>query len=183
VIRIYEQVIDSSRRNFKIGKAEILEVGDDVAILACGTMVKEAQIAANILREKGINETVADFLTVKPIDKDMISDLSKKCKMVVTVEEHSVVNGFGSVVADVVAPIKNAPPLYIMGVKEGSKTTGPYREVLDYYSLTCCKIADNIITLYKQLDDQSKCLYNIEIRTNMKLEMICMREVTINFVY
>lgn len=148
-----EDIVDSNIRNVKIGKAEILETGNDVAILACGTMVKESQIAANILREKGINATVADFLTIKPIDTEIISDLYKKCKMVVTVEEHSVVNGFGSAVADVVAPIKSVTPLYIMGVKEGSKTTGPYKEVLDFYSLTGSKIADKIIRLYKQLDD------------------------------
>lgn len=142
-----EDIVDSNMRNIKIGKAEILETGDDVAILACGTMVKEAQIAAYILREKGINATVADFLTIKPIDAETIVNLYKKCKMVVTVEEHSVVNGFGSAVADVVAPIKSVTPLYIMGVKEGSKNTGPYKEILDYYSLTGPKIADNIIKL------------------------------------
>ncbi|HZK71971.1 MAG TPA: transketolase C-terminal domain-containing protein, partial [Clostridia bacterium] len=142
-----EDIVDSNMRNIKIGKAEILETGDDVAILACGTMVKEAQIAAYILREKGINATVADFLTIKPIDAETIINLYKKCKMIVTVEEHSVVNGFGSAVADVVAPIKSVTPLYIMGVKEGSKNTGPYKEILDYYSLTGPKIADNIIKL------------------------------------
>lgn len=148
-----EDIVDSNIRNIKIGKAEILETGDDVAILACGTMVKEAQKAADILREKGINATVADFLTVKPIDTEAIINLYNKCKMVVTVEEHSVVNGFGSAVADVVASVKVATPLYIMGVKEGSKNTGPYEEILDYYSLTGPKIADNIIKLSKQFDN------------------------------
>ena len=144
-----EDIVDSSKRNIKIGKAEILETGKDVAILACGTMVKEAQVAAHILREKGINATVVDFLTVKPIDAETIINLYKKCKMIVTVEEHSVVNGFGSAIADVVAPIKMSTPLYIMGVKEGSKNTGPYKEILDYYSLTGPKIADNIIKFSK----------------------------------
>lgn len=144
-----EDIVESGKRNIKIGKAEILETGKDVAILACGTMVKEAQVASHILREKGINATVVDFLTVKPIDTETIINLYKKCKMIVTVEEHSVVNGFGSAVADVVAPIKMATPLYIMGVKEGSKNTGPYKEILDYYSLTGSKIADNIIKFGK----------------------------------
>lgn len=145
-----EDIADSSKRNFKLGKAEILEAGDDIALLACGTMVKEALRAAAILKEKGINAAVADFPTVKPLDTETIISLHKKCKMLVTLEEHSVVNGFGSAVADAVSSIKSAVPLYIMGVKEGSKNTGPYRELLEEYSLTGSKIAEKIIKLYEE---------------------------------
>ena len=139
-----EDITEEPSRNFKIGKAELLETGGDVAILACGTMVKEAQKAAELLRKDNIQAAVADFPTVCPLDEDMITELYKKCRMLVTVEEHSLVNGFGSAVADLIAPMKSGVPLYKIGVREGSKQTGPYPELLEYYSLTGAKIAETI---------------------------------------
>jgi len=145
-----EDIADSSKRNFELGRAEILEAGDDVALLACGTMVKEAQRAAAILKGQGINATVADFPTVKPLDTQAVISLHKRCKMLVTIEEHSVVNGFGSAVADAVSSIRIPAPVYIMGVEEGAKNTGPYRELLEEYSLTGSQIAEKIIKLYEK---------------------------------
>ena len=143
-------LIEPEKRNFIAGKAEVIRNGRDVAILATGTMVEEAHIASGILAEKGIDAAVVDFVTVKPLDEESVIDFYNKCKMLVTVEEHSKVNGFGSAVAQVIAPVKCDTPLYIMGVEEGSKNTGPYDEILDYYELTGRKIACNIEKLYNK---------------------------------
>lgn len=142
--------IEPEKRNFRVGKAEVIKDGKDIAILASGPMVEEAVIASDILAKKGIDTAVVDFMTVKPLDEEAIINFYTKCKMLVTVEEHSKVNGFGSAVAQVISPIKRDAPLYIMGVEEGSKNTGPYKEILDYYELTGEKIAVNIEKLYNK---------------------------------
>lgn len=141
---------ESEKRNIAAGKAEILKDGKDVAIFTYGPMVEESQKAAEILQKEGIDAAVVNFMTVKPLDEATVKKYMDKVKIMVTVEEHSVVNGFGTAVAQFKAPVRNAPPLYIMGVKEGSKTTGPYDEVLDSYGLSGEKIASNIKKLFKE---------------------------------
>lgn len=137
-------IIDPSLRCIEAGKAEVIKDGNDIAIFATGTMVKEAQNAAELLNKKSIDAAVVDFMTVKPLDEETILEYYKKCKIVVSVEEHSTVNGFGAAIAQSVAAVKCNTPLYIIGVKEGSKVTGPYREILEYYGLTGNKIAEII---------------------------------------
>jgi len=140
---------DPEKRRIAIGRAEALKDGGDVAILTYGTMVEEAQKAAAELQKDGINAAVIDFITIKPLDESTLKEYAGKVKMLVTVEEHSVVNGFGSAVAQYIAPFIKAPPLYIMGVQEGAKTTGPYSEVLQSYGLTGKQIALNIRDLFQ----------------------------------
>lgn len=134
-------------RYLKIGKAEILKDGKDVAILATGPMTEEAQVAAEILKGSGIDAAVLSFMTVKPLDEETIKAYAGKVGAIVTVEEHSVTGGFGSAVAQCLAPLKDMPPVHIIGIKEGAKNTGPYKELLDYYGLTGEKIAENIKNL------------------------------------
>lgn len=83
-------------------------------------------------------------MTIKPLDEETIKKYANKVKAIITVEEHSIVNGFGNSVAQSLASVKNAPPVYIMGIKEGAKNTGPYKELLDDYGLTGERIAENI---------------------------------------
>lgn len=142
---------DPEKRHMVAGQAEILKDGRDVAILTYGPMVEEVQKAAEFLGKDGIDVAVINFMTIKPLDGNTIDQYIKKVKMLVTVEEHSVVNGFGSAVAQFKAPIKNAPPLYILGVNEGSKNTGPYSEVLESYGLTGKRIAASIYNSFREV--------------------------------
>jgi len=141
---------DPEKRALTAGKAEILRDGKDVALFTCGPMVEEAQTAAEILAGMGIDTAIINLMTVKPLDEETIMQYIRKAKMLVTVEEHSVVNGLGSAIAQQKAPVKDAPPLYIMGIKEGSKTTGPYKEVLESYGLTGKRIAEQICKYFKE---------------------------------
>ncbi len=134
----------AQERHLELGKAEVLKDGSDIAIFATGPMIEEAQIAAEILKKYGIDAALLGFMTIKPLDEDAIKAYANKAKMIVTLEEHSVVNGFGSAVAQCIASVKGAPPVYIEGVPEGAKETGPYKELLDYYGLTGEKIAEKI---------------------------------------
>jgi transketolase len=137
------EVIAQERR-VRFGKAEVLKDGRDVAILATGPLVEEAQVAAEILKHAGIDAAVVAFMTVKPLDEDAVKAYAAKTGMIVTVEEHSVVNGFGSAVAQCLASLRGTPPVHIMGLAEGAKDTGPYKELLEHYGLTGEKIAEHI---------------------------------------
>ncbi len=137
----------AAERHVQIGKAEILKDGKDIAIFATGPMVEEAQIASEILKGDGIDAAVVSFMTIRPLDEQTVKAYASKVRAIVTVEEHSVVGGFGSTVAEMLAPVKNAPQVIIMGINEGAKNTGPYKELLDHYGLTGERIAENIKNL------------------------------------
>ena len=136
--------VKAAERRLLLGKAEVLKDGSDIAIFATGPMVEEAQIAAEILKQNGTDAAVIGFMTVKPLDEQTIKEYAGRVQKIVTVEEHSVVGGLGSAVAQCLAPVKCAPPIYIMGILEGAKSTGPYKELLEYYGLTGERIAEKI---------------------------------------
>ena len=88
---------------FEMDKATVIRQGTDVALIACGEMVKPAADAAKLLEEKGISATVVDMYCVKPLDQDAVIRAAQNAKAVITVEEHSPFGGLGSMVAQVVA--------------------------------------------------------------------------------
>ena len=100
-------IITKQETPFEIGKANILRDGKDVAVFACGTMVYESLMAAEILESKGIKARVINMHTIKPIDEKAIIDAAKDCGAIVTAEEHQIFAGFGSAVAEVV--VRNCP--------------------------------------------------------------------------
>ena len=87
---------------YKLGKLNLLREGRDVAIIACGMMVPEALLAAESLKAKGVNASVVDAHTIKPLDEELVSKLAKRCGSIVTVEEHNIYGGLGSAVAEAV---------------------------------------------------------------------------------
>lgn len=88
---------------FVMDKATVLSEGDDVAIIACGEMVKPAKDAALILKEQGIGATVLDMYCVKPLDKEAVINAAKRVKAVITAEEHAPFGGLGSMVSQVIS--------------------------------------------------------------------------------
>jgi len=145
-IRIHRQKIKRLHYEgyiFKIGKGEILKKGSDITVIACSTMVHKVLEAAALLAQKGMDCEVVNISTIKPIDKDLILSSSSKTKKVVTVEEHSIVNGLGSAVADVLSK-ENPVKIHMIGIDDFFAVVGQYNEVLDYYGLTGLKIAQRI---------------------------------------
>ena len=113
--------------SFQIGKANLLKQGKDVALIACGIMVHEALTAAKLLKDAGIDAAVVDMHTIKPIDESMIIELAKSCGAVVTCENHNIIGGLGSAVAQVLT--QNLPvPQEFIGVCESFGEVG----TLDY---------------------------------------------------
>ncbi len=130
---------------FEIGKGVELKAGTDVTIIATGLMVNEALIAADTLAAEGINARVINMATIKPIDRDIIVKAAKETGVIVTAEEHSVIGGLGSAVADVVC--EECPvPVIKVGVEDEYGASGPAVEMLKRYGLT----ADGIVAKVKQ---------------------------------
>jgi transketolase len=139
-----EDLKEPKSRNVVIGESETIVEGNDILIIATGTMVKEAKDAAIKLNEVGISASVESFMTVKPINKVKLIALCRRFKAIFTVEEHSKIGGLGSSIAEILVSEEGIMPLHILGVEEGSKLVGPYREVLCEYGLTGNKIAEII---------------------------------------
>ena len=135
---VYEDDID-----FQIGKAINVREGNDIAIIACGTMVYYAKQAAEILAEKGIDASVIDMHTIKPLDTAAVdAELGKK--LIVTVEEASIVGGLGSAVAEHLAPKKAKPAQLMLGIKDTYPHAGTYQYLLENCRLTGPQIAEDI---------------------------------------
>lgn len=129
VFKIYEE-----GSKFEIGKANVLQLGSDICIIAIGMMVHEARMAAKKLEEEGIPVTVIDMFTLKPIDREAIIEHSKGKKLVVTAENHSITNGLGSAVAEVLAE-ECQTKLVRVGVKERFGQVGTLEFLQEEYGL------------------------------------------------
>ncbi len=126
--------INSEDYKFELGKGVELKDGSDVTIIATGLMVNEAVLAAEELANEGINARVINIHTIKPIDKDIIIKAAKETGVIVTAEEHSVIGGLGSPVAEVLA--ENCPvPMLRLGVEDTFGKSGPALELLKIYGL------------------------------------------------
>jgi len=137
-------IVYQSDYEFEIGKAIELKKGSDVAIIACGSMVYQSLKAAEILQANGIDASVYNMHTIKPLDTSVI-DRSLKCKHIVTVEEHSVIGGLGSAVAEYKSTLKSAPPQIKIGLPDSYEKAGTYEFLLDKHGLTAQKIAERIL--------------------------------------
>lgn len=128
---------------FEIGKANVLCEGKDVAVFACGLMVNETLEAARLLAAEGIEISVINVHTIKPIDVACVTEYAQKCGNVVTVEEHSVIGGLGDAVADVLMG-KVCCKFRKIGVNDQFGQSGKAADVLREYGLTADQIAAKI---------------------------------------
>ena len=128
---------------FEIGKANVLREGKDAAVFACGLMVNEALEAAKLLAAEGIEISVINIHTIKPIDAACVTAYAQKCGNVVTVEEHSVIGGLGDAVADVLMG-KVCCKFRKIGVNDQFGQSGKAADVLREYGLTADQIAARI---------------------------------------
>ena len=129
---------------FEIGKASILKDGNDACIIACGLMVSKALDAANELTKNGIDTAVINMHTIKPLDKETVLKYNSKCKVIVTAEEHSIIGGLGSAVAETIAGSAGAK-FAIVGIEDKFGHSGNPDKLFEEYGLT----KDNIIKKVK----------------------------------
>ena len=128
---------------FEIGKANVLREGKDAAVFACGLMVAEALEAAKLLAAEGIEITVINMHTIKPIDAECVTKYAQKCGNVITVEEHSTIGGLGDAVADVLMG-KVCCKFLKIGINDQFGQSGKALDVLREYGLTADQIAAKI---------------------------------------
>lgn len=135
-------IVYESDYRFEIGKAIRIREGSDIQIIATGNIVKNALIAADLLEEEGISAEVVDMHTVKPLDETSIATQSK---LIVTVEEHNIVNGLGGAVAEYLSSVPGLPVLLRLGVKDKYSVVGDYPYLLEQHGLTPEGIKQSII--------------------------------------
>lgn len=134
------RVFDDSYQ-FEIGKGTYLAKGTDVTIVATGLLVERAIAAVELLKAEGISASLINMATIKPIDKDIIIDAAKTTGCLVTAEEHNIIGGLGSAVAEVVA--ENCPvPVMRVGVEDTFGKSGPALELLDIFGLNAQNIVE-----------------------------------------
>jgi transketolase len=143
-IKIYEE-----GSTFEIGKAVKLLDGDDVTIVATGIMVDEALKAAEELNKKGIFARVLNMFTIKPIDKEAIIKAARETKAIVTCENHNIINGLGSAVAEVI--VENYPiPMERVGVNDLFGEVGPESYLRGRFNLTKEEIVKKVEVVLKR---------------------------------
>ncbi|NMB45389.1 MAG: transketolase family protein [Firmicutes bacterium] len=137
-IRIYKEGSE-----FTIGKGALLREGKDVTIFAIGIMVAEALDAADILDQQGISAMVVNIFTLKPIDKDLVISCAQKTGAVVTAENHSIINGLGSAVAEVLTE-KHPVVMERVGVRDLFGEVGDVAYLKQRFGLTADAIVDSV---------------------------------------
>ena len=143
-----EDIYTQENCPFEMDKATVLQEGSDVAIIACGEMVRPSLDAAALLKEQGILASVIDMYCVKPLDETAVRNVAERAKVVITVEEHSPFGGLGAMVAQTVARV--CPKKVInMALPDAPVITGTSKEVFDYYGLNAKGIADKAVEALK----------------------------------
>ena len=130
---------DEATYKFVPGKGIVIKDGKDVAIFATGLMVNEARIAAEKLSEEGIDAAVINIHTIKPLDDELVLEYAKKCKTVVVAEEHSIIGGLGSAVAELLSE-KCPTKITRVGMNDEFGSSGPAVQLLEHYG----QCAENI---------------------------------------
>ena len=133
--------------DYEIGKLQVVRDGSDIAVFANGVMVSKALVAADELKRDGISVKVINASTVKPLSRDEVLAHVQGCKGVVTAEEHSIIGGLGSAIAEVLRRERNLP-IEFVGVQDSFGTSAlSYDELLEHYGLTAEAIRDAITLL------------------------------------
>ena len=127
-------VIFGKDHQFEIGKANILREGSDVTLIATGVMVVRVLEAADKLENEGVSAGIVEIHTIKPLDERIVLQAAEETKAIVTAEEHSILGGLGSAVAELL--VKHYPvPLEMVGILDVFAESGGYEELLDKYGM------------------------------------------------
>ena len=126
---------------FVIGKGRVMREGSDVTLIGCGMMVAKALEAVDALAEEGVSAAVIDMSTIKPIDRELIVEWAKKTGAIVTAEEHNVIGGLGSAVAEVLVE-EALVPMERVGIEDVFGESGTGGELVEKYRLTAEHIVE-----------------------------------------
>lgn len=143
-----EDIYEEKDIPFSMNAATVLSEGKDIAIIACGEMVKPAKSAVELLAREGIYATLLDMYCIKPIDHKAIIAAAENTKAVLTIEEHSLFGGLGSMVSQIVAA--NCPKkVWNMSLPDEPVITGTSKQVFDFYGLNAEGIKNQSMSLLR----------------------------------
>ncbi len=136
---------------FEFGRAVVLRDGTDAALFATGAAVQEALAAADLLAEEGTSARVINVHTIKPLDEEAVLDASERCRVLLTVEDHSAVGGLGGAVAETLAARGAHAPLRIIGHRSFGES-GPPDQLYEKYGLSGARIAEAARALLRTVE-------------------------------
>lgn len=143
-----QPVLFDNNYEFTPGKAKVMRDGSDVAIIACGLMVSEALEAASQLAAEGVEAAVINMSSIKPLDEEIIAEYASRCGKIITAEEHNIIGGLGSAVAETV--VKTCPcSMAFVGVEDRFGQSGKPADLLKEYGLTAEAIKNKALELLK----------------------------------
>jgi len=145
--RLATPIIYDKNQKFEIGKAIQIGEGTDGTVFATGVMVAEAIKAKEMLEEKGIHIRVIDMHTIKPIDKQMIVKCAKETKKLVSIEDHNIIGGLGSAIAEVLTEEYPAK-LTRLGMKDRFGKSGKAEKLMEYFGLTAKEINQHFLSFF-----------------------------------
>lgn len=141
--RLATPAIYDENQKFEIGKAVQIGEGTEATIFATGVTVSEALKARKILKSKGIDVRVVDIHTIKPIDKNMIIKCAKETRKLISVEDHNIIGGLGSAIADVLTE-EYPTKLIRLGINDTFGKSGKATELMEYFGITADKIVEKM---------------------------------------
>lgn len=142
--RLAVPVFNEENVTLEIGRGKVMREGTDVTVIATGLEVGEAMTAAETLQAEGISVRVVNMATIKPIDKELILACAAETGAIVTAEEHNIIGGLGSAVAEVLCESGRPVPMLRVGVEDTFGRSGPALELLDLYGLTAPHIVEKV---------------------------------------
>lgn len=132
---------------FELGKAITIREGNDVAFIATGETVVQSLMAAELLEKKGLSCRVVSMHTIKPLDEKSIIETAKKCRILITVEEHMVNGGLGEACASHLMQAGISLPFKIVGIPDEYTVTGKQLEIFKEYGMTAEELSDTAMHL------------------------------------
>lgn len=141
-------VIHKTDYEYNPSHFEVIREGIDVGILATGTLVNESVRTARLLSKNGINVGVVNLSTLNPVNLEDILIECQKYKLLITIEEHNIVGGIGSIISEALANTQKHPKLVRLGTKNDNQIPGNYSYMMEKNGLTAKSIADRILTEY-----------------------------------
>ncbi len=139
---------ENDQFDFKIGKANLLHEGTDVTVIACGVGVEGGKEAAEFLKlEENISVRLIDMHTIKPLDREAVIDAAKNTGGIITVEEHSIIGGLGSAVAEVLAEEKLAVPFRRLGIPDQWAMIGYPEDLYEHYGISANGIREAVLQM------------------------------------
>jgi transketolase len=148
ISRMPVPIVHAGDYHFEVGRATCLREGDDITLIANGTVVIRALEAATLLEERGVQARVLNMSTVRPIDREAIIQAAMETKAIITLEEHTIFGGLGSAVAEVVVTT-HPVPMRMLGIPGVFAPTGSAAWLLDYFGVTPNAIYDAALELIK----------------------------------